>query len=405
MRHRRSVGARLRQLLDQRRQHLDRRDRFRPRCCRAEAEAHRVERACVGKSHRLQHVRRLERARRAGRARRHRDAFEVERDQQRLGLDPIEADVGGVRHPRTGARRYARCRARRPGCPARAGRAAPRRAAPRWPASRGRSAAAMPRPAMPATFSVPARRLRSWRPPVTNGSSRTPRRIHRAPVPLGPSNLCAESDSRSTPSARDVDRASCRPSARRRCGTARRARGRPRRCAATGCTVPISLLACITETSAVSIGQRRRERVRIETTPDCVRPGSGRDLASRAWPAPWPFAARPRARSPETIRCRRPVASSASAAPRMAALSLSVPPAVKTTSAASAPMQLGHLGPGLVEHGLGLLAEMVDARRVAPDVARDLAVRRSSDGGDERGRGVVVQVDAHGTARDRNIRR
>ena len=37
---------------------------------------------------------------------------------------------------------------------------------------------------MPATFSVPARRLRSCRPPVMKGTSRTPRRIQRAPVAL-----------------------------------------------------------------------------------------------------------------------------------------------------------------------------------------------------------------------------
>ena len=50
----------------------------------AEAEAERVLRAVRRQAHRAQHVRRLERARRAGRAGRHRDAFEVERDQQRL---------------------------------------------------------------------------------------------------------------------------------------------------------------------------------------------------------------------------------------------------------------------------------------------------------------------------------
>ena len=38
----------------------------------------------------------------------------------------------------------------------------------------------------PATFSVPARRLRSCLPPVMSGSSRTPRRIQMAPTPFGP---------------------------------------------------------------------------------------------------------------------------------------------------------------------------------------------------------------------------
>ena len=65
-----------------------------------------------------------------------------------------------------------------------------------------RSRAATPMPAMAGTFSVPARRLRSCLPPVMIGASRTPRRIQSAPAPFGPWNLCAESESRSTPSAR-----------------------------------------------------------------------------------------------------------------------------------------------------------------------------------------------------------
>ena len=70
-----------------------------------EAEAERVLRPMHGKAHGLQHVRRLQRARRAGRTGRHRDALEVQRDQQALGLDPIEADIGRVRHARRRRRR------------------------------------------------------------------------------------------------------------------------------------------------------------------------------------------------------------------------------------------------------------------------------------------------------------
>ena len=168
-----------------------------------EAEAQRVLRAVRRQAHRLQHVRRLERARRAGRSGRHGDAFEIERDQQALGLDALEADVGRVRHARLARAvdRGARHRAR--GCPPRADRAAPptrvafgrhlaaRQRAPRRPGRRS-----------PATFSVPARRLRSCLPPVIVGCIRVPRLIHSAPAPFGPLNLCAESDSRSTPSAR-----------------------------------------------------------------------------------------------------------------------------------------------------------------------------------------------------------
>jgi hypothetical protein len=64
------------------------------------------------------------------------------------------------------------------------------------------SRAATPMPAIPGTFSVPPRRFRSCFPPVIVDTSRVPRRIHSAPAPLGPLNLCADSASRSTPSAR-----------------------------------------------------------------------------------------------------------------------------------------------------------------------------------------------------------
>ena len=55
---------------------------------------------------------------------------------------------------------------------------------------------------MAGTFSVPARRFRSCLPPVRIAAMRVPRLIQSAPAPFGPLNLCAESDSRSTPSAR-----------------------------------------------------------------------------------------------------------------------------------------------------------------------------------------------------------
>ena len=48
---------------------------------------------------------------------------------------------------------------------------------------------------------MPARRLRSCLPPVRIAVTRAPRLIQSAPAPFGPLNLCADSDSRSTPSA------------------------------------------------------------------------------------------------------------------------------------------------------------------------------------------------------------
>ena len=78
----------------------------------------------------------------------------------------------------------------------------------------------------------------------------------------------------------------------------------------------------------------------------------------------------------------------------MAKLSDSVPPLVKTISDGSAPMSAATRRPRVVDRGLGLLAEVVDARRVAEQVAR-----RGGDGvghlRSERGRRVVVEVDTH----------
>ena len=93
------------------------------------------------------------------------------------------------------------------------------------------------------------------------------------------------------------------------------------------------------------------------------------------------------------IRCRRPVGSSASAAPRIAKLSLSVPPLVKTTSEGSAPNQGGHLRARLVQCGLGPLTEMVDARRVAELVAQGRH-HPFDDGRRNRRGGVVIEINA-----------
>src|SRR5581483_4020539 len=66
---------------------------------RAQAEADGVLRPVQRESHRLEHVRRLQRAGRAGGPGRYGDTFEVQGDQQRLRLDPVEADVRGIWHP------------------------------------------------------------------------------------------------------------------------------------------------------------------------------------------------------------------------------------------------------------------------------------------------------------------
>ena len=62
----------------------------------AKAESNRILRSMRRQSHRLEYVRRLECARGTRRPRRDRNPFQVERNQQRLRLDAVEADVGRV---------------------------------------------------------------------------------------------------------------------------------------------------------------------------------------------------------------------------------------------------------------------------------------------------------------------
>src|SRR3954468_895629 len=81
------------ELLYELRQNLDDAIDFFLRREHAEAEAQGILRPVRRKAHRAQHVRRLERSRRTGGAGRDGDAFEVERDQQALGFDALEADV------------------------------------------------------------------------------------------------------------------------------------------------------------------------------------------------------------------------------------------------------------------------------------------------------------------------
>ena len=121
---------------------------------------------------------------------------------------PIEADVGRVRHARRGGAVDGGAAARARGCPARAGRAAPRAAcASRGDASRARVARRRPEPTMPATFSVPARRLRSCRPPVDRAAAAArPRRIHSAPDALRAVELVRRDRQQVDAERLDVDR-------------------------------------------------------------------------------------------------------------------------------------------------------------------------------------------------------
>ncbi len=185
---------------------------------------------------------------------------------------------------------------------------------------------------MAGTFSVPARRLRSCLPPVMNGSIRVPRLIHTAPAPFGPLNLCAESDSRSTPSARTST--GIFPTA----WTASVCISAPCSCAiaassAIGWIVPISLFASITDTRAVSRSITARSRSG-STTP--VRSTGSSDVRQPRRARALQVLSTASCSMALAIRWRRPDASRASAAPRMAKLSDSVPPLVNTISEGSA---------------------------------------------------------------------
>ena len=72
---------------------------------------------------RHQHVRRLGRAARTRRAARYRESLQVERDQQRLAVDPVETHVGGVGDARRARAVHMRVRQRGRECPAPADRA------------------------------------------------------------------------------------------------------------------------------------------------------------------------------------------------------------------------------------------------------------------------------------------
>ena len=111
------------------------------------------------------------------------------------------------------------------------------------------SAAAVPH--APATSEVPPLFPLSCSPPECNASRRTPFLTYSAPKPLGPPNLCAESESISHPSSRTFNgnapaacTASVWKSAPCECAMAASSR--------TGWTLPVSLPAVMTLTKKTS---------------------------------------------------------------------------------------------------------------------------------------------------------
>ena len=109
---------------------------------------------------------RLDGPRGAGRAGGDGEAREVEPDQQRLAFDAREGHVRGVGQPRRGLAVEERRPASAWPIQPRSGRVGPRDGRPRSAISSPAAAAASPSPTSAGTFSVPARRRRSWPPPT-----------------------------------------------------------------------------------------------------------------------------------------------------------------------------------------------------------------------------------------------
>ena len=201
-----------------------------------------------------------------------------------------------------------------------------RRSSVTYAASRSRfsmascSAAAIP--TMAGTFSVPARLPRSWAPPSITLVSATPRRAYNTPAPLGPWNLCADRDKRSISLCVICSRVcptACTASVWNSTPWARQILP----ISATGCKVPISLLAAIMVTKQV-FSSRAASSSAGRTIPfsctgssSTVKPSfsSAAKVCSTAWCS----------KAEEMILVlplRRPIA----AAERMAWLSASDPP-------------------------------------------------------------------------------
>ena len=142
---------------------------------------------------------------------------------------------------------------------------------------------------------------------------------------------------------------------------------RSRRARRSAECVPISLFACITDTIAVSSVIAVAQRLgRDDAARD--RPAAA-SRASRAAPAPSSVFSTASCSMAVAIRCCRPVGLERLGRAADGEVVALGPPAVKTTSDASAPRSAATWPRASSTRGLGLLPEMVDARRVAPELA------------------------------------
>ena len=123
---------------------------------------------------------------------------------------------------------------------------------------------AAPKPTHAGTFSMPAAPRPLLRAADERAArTRSPRRTSSAPAPFGPPSLCAVTEQRSAPSAREVDRDVARGRARVDVHERRRARARAAHTSAAGCSVPTSWFAsCTRHERRVGAHARRSPRRR-----------------------------------------------------------------------------------------------------------------------------------------------
>ena len=188
-------------------------------------------------------------------------------------------------------------------------------------------------PTMPGTFSVPARQPRSCPPPSTiraggSGSPKACARHTRAPTPLGPWNLWAETLNMSMPMAA-ASSAMCPAACTASVWKSAPASWARRAASSKGCTVPTSLFTAMrlnAHTSgpmAASMSSTRTTPFSVGASNVTVRPSSSSSLSV------WSTAGC--SICDDTMRVR-PCARPHAAPVRSAWLSASLPPEVNTTS-------------------------------------------------------------------------
>ena len=278
-----------------------------------------AQRAVGVDAHRGEHRRRFERLARARRARVHRDAALIEREQDRLRLDAVDAEAHEVGQARVRDRRSARRRRRSPIAPC--GRAASDERPFARSRRRPRRRAAAPKPTIAGTSSMPGAPgalLRAADDERREAEAAPHQECRRA---LGAAEGVAGDRAEVGAEGGEVDGDVTGGRARVDVDDARRACARTRSTtAAAGCSVPTSWLASCTDTSAVSgrsaaatssaiepteRGRRRtvrhvgRARATASSTDECST------AVVTTWPPPAAGAARPRPRcSPPRCRWR-----------------------------------------------------------------------------------------------------